>query len=127
MVNGMARESTQELGGWKSPAFMGGVYTKARTEEVAPEMRSAVAKACAVLEVAPFVEDLDREVCAEGEEARGAATGAAAQKMFYRVCSFRESLVPVIVSPIRDIFWALMGRGVRLLNLSDSQKRTALL
>ena len=91
---------------------MEGVYTKARSEEVAPEMRSAVAKACAVLEVAPFVEDLDREVCAEGEEARGAVTGAAARIWFYRVGSFRESLVPVIVPPIRDNFWAFMGRGV---------------
>ena len=83
-------------------------------------MRSAVAKACAALEVVPFAEGLDREVCAEGEEALGAATGAAAQIWFYRVCSFRESLVPVIVSPIRDNFWALMDRRVRLRNLSDS-------
>ena len=68
----MAREATQELGGWKSPAVMEGVYTKARSEEVVPEMRPAVAKACAGLEVERFVRDLDRDMCAESPEGLGA-------------------------------------------------------
>ena len=46
VANGMAREATQELGGRKSPAVMEGVYAIARSEEVTPEMRSALAKAC---------------------------------------------------------------------------------
>ena len=47
VAKGMAREATQELGGWKSPAVMGSVYVKARSGEVAPEMRAALAKASA--------------------------------------------------------------------------------
>ena len=48
------------------------MYTKARSEEVAPEMRSAVAKACAGLEVVRFAGDLDLScvggVCVESSE-----------------------------------------------------------
>ena len=77
VVTGMAREATQVLGGWKSPAVMEGVYTKARSEEVAPEMHPAIAKACTVLEVTSFAEDLDRDVCANGDEAVGLEFGYA--------------------------------------------------
>ena len=31
VINGMAREATQGLGGWKSPAVMEEVYTKSRS------------------------------------------------------------------------------------------------
>ena len=84
VVNGMAREATQELGGRKSPAAMEGVYARARSEEVIPEMRSAVAKACARLEVERFVRDLDHVICAESSELLGAGQGAEA-----RVCRQR--------------------------------------
>ena len=47
VANGMAREATQELGGWKSPSVTEGVYAKAHPKEVAPEMRAALAAACA--------------------------------------------------------------------------------
>ena len=36
--------------------------------KVAPEMRAVVARACAILEATSFVEDLDRDVCADGDE-----------------------------------------------------------
>ena len=49
IMNGMTREATQELGGWKSPAVMENLYNKTRSEEVAPEMRAAVSAACAIL------------------------------------------------------------------------------
>ena len=61
----MPKEATQELGGWKSPAVMEGVYTNTRSEEVAPEMRAAAEKACRGLEVERFANDLDREVNSE--------------------------------------------------------------
>ena len=105
---------------------MGGVYTRARSEEVAPDMRSAVTKARAVLEVTSFVEDLDRVVCADGEGALGSGRGSAARIRSHRFCSLRESLVPVVVFPIRDNFWAFAGRRVHLLNLSDMQWREVL-
>ena len=76
LANGAAREATQGLGGWKTPAVMEGVYTKARSKEAGPEMRAAVAKACAGLEVERFVKDLDRDVCAEASEALGTEQGA---------------------------------------------------
>ena len=79
VVNGMAREATQELGGRKSPAVMEGVCARSRSEEVVPEMRAAVAKACAGLEVERSVEDLDRDVCVESSEAFGAEQGAEAR------------------------------------------------
>ena len=112
--------TSQELGGWKSPVVMGGAFTKARQEEVAPEMRAAVAKACPAFEVTSFVGDLDRDVRADGEEAAGSEKGRAASIWSHRACSLREFLAPVVVLPIRDNFWAPMGRHVRLLNLSDS-------
>ena len=126
VVNGMAREPPQGLGGWTSPAVMEGLYAKARSEEVVPVLRSAGTKARAVLEVTSFVEDLDWDTCADGEEAPSSARGFAARIWFRRFCSLRESLVPVVLVPICDSFRALMGRRVRLLNLSDPQRREAL-
>ena len=63
IMNGMTREAAQELSGWKSPAVMKAVYNRTRLDEVLPEMRAAVAKACAKLDVTAFVEDLDRDTC----------------------------------------------------------------
>ena len=122
----MAREPPQGLGGWTSPAVMEGFFAKARSEEVVPVLRSAGTKARAVLEVTSFVEDLDWDTCADGEEAPSSARGFAGRIWFRRFCSLCESLVPVVVVPICDSFRALMGRRVRLLNLSDPQRREAL-
>ena len=57
------------MGERQSPAVMGNVYVKARSEEVVPEMHAALAKASAGLEVELFAKDPDREVCAEASEA----------------------------------------------------------
>ena len=45
---------------------------------------------------------------------------------FRRFCSLKEYPVPAGVLPIRDNFWSLVGRRVRLLSLSDSQRRVVL-
>ena len=95
--------------------------------EGVPEMRSAAAKACNVLEATSFVEDLGRDVDSESDDALGLLEGAAARILRYRLSTLRESLAPEIVIPARDNFLALMGRRVRLLNLSDSQRRAVLL
>ena len=126
VVNGMPRETTQDLGGWRSPAVMEGVYVRARTEEAVPEMREAVGRACRVLEVERFVSDLDREVCAEASEALGAEPGAEARVWCHRFRSLKDLLVPAVVLPIRDDFWNLMGRRVRALGLSLRQRREIL-
>ena len=119
----MAREATLELGGWKTPAVMEGVYTKVRSEEVVPEMRAAAAKACAGLEVESFVQDLDRDVCAE---ALGAERGAGARIWRRGPRPVRELLIPAAVLPIREDFGFLMGRRVRAPKLSTRQKREVL-
>ena len=126
VVNGMARETTQELGGWRSAAVMEGVYVRARSEEAVPEMREAVGKACKGLEVESFVADLDREVCADTSEALGAEAGAEARVWCHRFRSVRDLLVPAVVLPIRENFWNLMGRRVRALRLSTHQMREVL-
>ena len=119
-VNGMAREASQDLGGWKSPAVMEGVYTKARSGEVVPEMRSAVAK------VARFVRDLDHVVGAESSEFMGAEQGAEARVWRQLFRSARDLLVPSAVLPIREEFWSLMGRRAKAPNLSTHQMREVL-
>ena len=122
----MAREAAQELGGWKSPAVMEGVYTKARLEGVVPEMRSAVAKARAGLEVERFARDLDRDVCVESSEALGAERGAEARVWHQRSRSVQDLLVPSAVLPIGEDFWSLTGRRARALRLAARQIREVL-
>ena len=126
VVNGMPRETTQDLGGWKSPAVMEGVYVRARSEEAIPEMRDAVSRACKGLEVERFVTDLDREVCVGASEAMGAEAGAEARVWCHQFRSVRDLLVPAVVLPIRSDFWSLMGRRVRSLRLNTHQSREVL-
>ena len=126
VVNGMPRETTQDLGGWKSPAVMEGVYVRARSEEAVPEMREAVQKACKGLEVERFVTDLDRDLCAGASEAIGAEAGAEARVWCHRFRSVRDLLVPAVVLPIREDFWNLMARRVRALRLTTHQSREVL-
>ena len=85
-------------------------------------MRSAVAKACNLREVTSFVEDLDRDAGSESDGSLVSFKGAAARIWRYRFTTLREFLAPEIVVPARDNFLASMGRRVRLLNLSDSQR-----
>ena len=127
VMNGVAREAAQELGGWESPAVMESVYAKVRSGEAVPEMRPPVTKACNVLEVTSFAERLDRDVGLEGDDALGLLKGAAARIWRRRSYLLREFLAPEEVVPVRGKVLALMGRRVRPLNLSDSQRRVGLL
>ena len=126
VVNGMPRETTQDLGGWKSPAVMEGVYVRARSEEAIPEMREAARKACKGLEAERFVTDLGRDLCAEASEAIGAEAGAEARVWCHQFRSVRDLLVPAVVLPIREDIWNLMGRRVRALKPSTHQSREVL-
>ena len=99
----------------------------ARSGEVVPEMRAALSKACAGLEVGLLVKDLDRDVCVESSEALGAEKGAEARIWFHRFRSVRELRVPAVALPARGNFWSLMVRRVRSLNLSDRQREEMLL
>ena len=109
------------MGGWKPPAVMEGVYTKARSEKVVTEMRAAATKACAGLEVERFVRYLGRDVCVEASEALGTEQGAEARIWCRRFRSARDQLAPSAVLPIREDFWFLMGRRARTLKLSTHQ------
>ena len=42
LMDSMSRVASHELGGWETPGFLEGVYDKTLSEEVAPEMRSAI-------------------------------------------------------------------------------------
>ena len=148
IMNGMTREAAQDTGGWTSPAVVEAVCNNTRTEEVLPEMRSVVTKACAVVDVASFVEDgrtdsfevcpdsvvrgevassvVDWDVCPDSYEVLGPDGGARARARYHRFCFLEEYLVPLAPLPIRDNFWSSMGRRVRLLNLSDSRRRVVL-
>ena len=76
-MNGMSREATQELGDWKTPGVMEGVYSEARSEGVVPGMRSATNKACTLLGAQASVVDLGDDSRVYGEEAFGSDEGAA--------------------------------------------------
>ena len=102
---------------------MEGVYTEARSEEAVPEMRAAVAKACAGLEVERFVKDLDRDVRVESSDALGAGQGVEARVWRQRFRSVRDILVPSAVLPTREVLWSLMGRRVRASKLTTHQMR----
>ena len=125
-MDGMPREAIQVLGGRKTPAVMESVYNEVRTEEVVPEMRSAVNGACALLVVRAFVVDLDDDSCVVGEGAVGSDTGRAVRVWFRRFCALKEYLTPSIVLPIRDNFLGVFGRRVRRLELSDIRRRVFL-
>ena len=102
------------------------VYTKARPEEVVPETRSAVANACAGLEVESFVRDLDRDARVESSEALGTERGAEARVWRRRFRPVQDLLVPPVVLPIREDFWSPMGRRVKALKLTTHQMREVL-
>ena len=106
IMHGMTREVTQEPGDWKSPSAMENVYNRTRAEDVAPEMRAAVSKARAILEVTSFGENLDREVCPDSDEMLGPKKESFVRIWFRLFCSVREYLVPISAIPIRENFWS---------------------
>ena len=67
LANGMFREASQELGGWKALAVMENVYNKACSEELVPEMRSTFNTACTLLGVQASVVDLGDHSCVDGK------------------------------------------------------------
>ena len=104
IMDGMTRGTTQESGGWKSPAFMEAAYDKTRAKKVLPEMRAAAVRACAAMDVASFVEDLDSHVCPDGDEALGSDGGAKVRVWFYRFCSLKEYPAPIAALRIWENF-----------------------
>ena len=89
-------------------------------------MRSAITKACTLLDVQALVSDLEDDSCVDGEEAVGANKGTAGRLWFHRFCSLKEYLTPSIALPFRDNFLGFLGRRVRRLGLSDAQNRILL-
>ena len=127
------RLELEELGAWqfrvrrrKNSALMEAMYTKAFSGEVVPAMRSAISRACTLLDAPAFVVDLDNDSCLEGKEDVGSDRGAAVRVWFRRSCSLKEYLEASIVLPIRGNFLGFLGKRVRLLGLSGTQKRVIL-
>ena len=125
-MNGMPLEATQELGGWKTPGVLGSVYNKVRSVEVVPEMRSAINKACTLLDVRAFVVDLYDGSCGDSEGAVGYDRGAAIRVWSRRFCALQEYLKPSVALPSLADFLGILGIRVRRLELSDTPKRVVL-
>ena len=117
------REATRELVVWEAPGVMENVYSKALSEEVAPEMRSAIRSACTLRDAQALVVDLDDNWCLDGEAAVGSDEEAAVRVWFHRFCALRGYLRPSIAPPMRDNFSGFLGRRVRRLGLSDTPHR----
>ena len=80
------------------------VYNKAESEEVAPGMGGAIGRACALLAVESFVQDLDRVVSLAGECAVGSDRTTCTNARFHRFCIPKEHLAPSVTIPIRGSF-----------------------
>ena len=78
---------------------MENVYNKTKSEEVAPEVRGASGRACALLAVETFVKDLDWDMSLADESALPADRGACASAGFHRFCTLKENLV-LSVAPL---------------------------
>ena len=74
LMNRTPRVATQELSEWETLGVMEGVYNKAKSEEVGPEMRSAISRACAFRGSESFVKDLDHDMSLS-EWSRGRVPG----------------------------------------------------
>ena len=126
IVNGMSLEATQELHEWKPPGDVESVYNKDKSEEVFPEIRGTIGRACALLAVEAFVTDLDRDASLAVEIAQDADRGACTSAWFRWYCTFKEPLAPVVALPIRGNFMSILRRRVRTLLSPDTQKRVVL-
>ena len=99
---------------------MTGVYNKAKSEEVAPEISSAIIRACALFGVT-FAKDLDRDASLADERDAGMEQGACARERFRRFCSLMAYFAPSVVPPFRENLTSNLGRRVRESSLSDAQ------
>ena len=75
-----------------------------------------------MLDATAFDEDLDRDMCPDSDDFLGPDKGTQVRVWFRRFCSLKGFLIPAAALPIQGNFWSLMGRRVRLLSLSDSQR-----
>ena len=98
---------------------MEGVYNKAKSEEVAPGMRSAISPACALLSAEALVQGLDHDSSLADKRVVGSEWGACTRAWFHQFCSVEEYLVPSVV-PIRENFTNIFGRRVRAWTLTDA-------
>ena len=71
VASGISREATQELGGWRSSEVMGKVRSKARSEEVLPELRAGLKRASDRLDMERFSKELKEAVTLVGENEVG--------------------------------------------------------
>ena len=104
---------------------MESVYNKAKSEEVVAEMRGAIGRACGLLTVGSFVQDLDREASLAAKCALGPDRKTCANAWFRQFCSLKGHLAPSVVLPTRASVLSILGRPVRPLSLCGAQLRVA--
>ena len=117
LMNGMSREATQEFGGWETPGAIENEYTKDWSEEVEPEMRSAIKKARADVCGRFGRQFVPRQRGCCWFRKRGSRSCLVSS-----FCTLKAYLKPSIVLPIRDNFPGTLGRRVRRLGLSGVPK-----
>ena len=125
LTNGMAREATRELGGWRPQGVTERVDNKTCSEEVAPEMGVASDWECATLSVEEFVKDLELEVSRDDE----VVDTPRSRYLRIRFRGFRTPkgyLVPGAAQPTCSNFLGGMGQRVRPSGLSEMRKRAVL-
>ena len=101
LTNGMSREATQDLGGWKTPGVMENARNKARSKAVVPEVRPAINKASTLLGAQASPVDLDNASRVNGEEVVGSDIGAPVRVWFRRLSALEEYFMPPSAFPIR--------------------------
>ena len=120
LMNGMTREATQGLAGWKAPSVMGGVNNKTKSEGVAPEMRGASRRARTMLNVEEFAEVLENDAFPADERVVGLPSEAYVRIGFRRSCSLAEFSAPSLVLPICANLSGVLRRRARKLALTDA-------
>ena len=91
-----------------------------------PELRAAVVRAGPRLETVEFLKGLELESAPVSEGEFGLSRWRYARCWSHRVSSARSMLTPELVAPLNANFLSLMRRRVRVLSLSDAQRRIVL-
>ena len=97
LMDGVAREAAQELGGWRPQNVAERVCNRALPGEVVPKMRGGLDGARATLSVEEIAKDLELEVLPDGQGAVGLSRSRYVSAQFYHFCPLQSHLVPSVV------------------------------
>ena len=102
------------------------VYSKVRSEEVAPELRNAMVRASTRHVTEEFGRDLETEPTLVDGCMCGLSRDQRTRRWFHRVSSATDALNPGAATPLGPSAPGIMSRRVKALALSDGQERVVL-